>query len=94
LALARYLARGDLIHIAPYPALAGLNRPHQRMTRRVKMLGRVLVLRGIAAAHASTLQAHPQVHPRIAHLDAFLANVLGRLRKFDLIQVSTLIRHS
>jgi hypothetical protein len=51
----------------------------------MKMLGRVFVLRRIAAAHVAALQAHPQVHPRIAQLDAFLANMFRGLGKFDLI---------
>ena len=43
------------------------------MLRRVKMLGGVFVFRIIAAADVPTDQAQPQMDPRIAHLQAFLA---------------------
>jgi hypothetical protein len=39
----------------------------------VKMLGGVLVLRGIAAAHVTALEAKPQVDPGIAHFQTFFA---------------------
>ena len=38
------------------------------MSCRVEMLGRVLVLRAVAAAHVATVQTHPQVNPGIASL--------------------------
>jgi len=43
-------SRGELVHVTPYPRLAGLNGADERMLGAVKMLGRVLVLRRIAAA--------------------------------------------
>jgi hypothetical protein len=46
------------------------------MFAAVKVLGRVLILRGIAAAHVSALQAKPQVHPCIPDLHAIFADVL------------------
>jgi hypothetical protein len=51
----------------------------------MKMFGRVFVFRRIAATYVAALQAHPQVHPRIAHLDAFLANMFRGLGNPDLI---------
>ena len=48
----------NLIHVTPAPILSRLERSHNRMMGPVEMLGRVLVLRGIAAAHVTARQAH------------------------------------
>ena len=45
------------------------------MFGRMKMLCRVLVLRGIAAADMAALEAQPQMHPAVAHLQALLAAI-------------------
>lgn len=58
----------------------------------VKVLGGVLILRGIAAAHLAALQAHSQMHPGVAGLDALFADVLVCPDDFDLIEMRTL-RH-
>jgi hypothetical protein len=59
----------------------------------VKMLGGVLILGRIAASGMSADQAHAEVNPRIACLYAVLADMLGGLPDFDLIQVSALFWH-
>jgi hypothetical protein len=43
----------NLIDVAPHPAFSGLCRPDEGMSAGPKMLGRMLVLRGIAATHVS-----------------------------------------
>jgi hypothetical protein len=57
------------------------------------MLGRVLVLRRIATADMSADHAHSQVDPRIADLDAVLADMLAGLFYLDLIEMSALAGH-
>jgi hypothetical protein len=53
----------------------------------MKVLGRVLVLGRIAASHVSAFQAHPEMDPGIAHLDALVADVFGGFCKFDFVQM-------
>jgi hypothetical protein len=43
------------------------------MLRRTKMLSCMAVLRVVAATHVSTGPAYPQMDPRVAKLEAFLA---------------------
>src|SRR4051812_26636115 len=63
------------IDVAPAPAFARLERSDDRMLRRMEMLGGVLVLGVVAAADVATGPAKAQVHPGVAHLQAFLATV-------------------
>jgi hypothetical protein len=63
----------DLVDIAPAPILPRFERFDDRVLGRMKMLGRVLVLRRIAATHVPARQAQAQVYPAIAHLQTFLA---------------------
>jgi hypothetical protein len=69
------LFQHDLVNIAPHPILSRLDRAHERMLAAVEVLGRVLVARIIAAADVATRQAHAQMYPLGAHLQAFLAAV-------------------
>jgi hypothetical protein len=59
----------------------------------MEMFRSVRVLRGIAAAHIAADHAHPQMHPRVAHLHALFAGMLFRALKLDLVQVATFLRH-
>jgi hypothetical protein len=59
----------------------------------VKVLGRVLVLRGIAAADLPTLQTHAEVDPGIAHLYAFFANMLVGVFNLYVVEVGALFWH-
>jgi hypothetical protein len=65
----------DLIDVTPPPVLSGLEGLDDGMLRRVKMLGRVTILRVIAASDVSARQAQSEVHPSIAHLQTFLASL-------------------
>lgn len=58
-----------------------------------EVLGGMLVFGGIAAADMSAFQAHAQMDPHVAGLDAVLADVLVRLGESDLIKMRTLTRH-
>jgi hypothetical protein len=59
----------------------------------VEVLGRMPVLRRVAAGRMSADHAHTQVDPRIASLHAVFTHVLVGLRYFDLIKVGTFFRH-
>lgn len=58
------------------------------MLRVMKVLGRVLVPGGIAAPHMPAFQAHPQMDPGIAHLQAFLATLAAGSHVANLFKVS------
>jgi hypothetical protein len=64
------------------------------MMHFVEVLGRVLVLGRIAATHMPARQTQAQMHPRIAHLDAFFANMYVGVLNLNLIQMRALILHS
>lgn len=74
-----------LIDVAPTPVFSAFRRLNNRVLRRVEMTARVLSLRRIAAAHVATLQAHAQVHPLGACLQAFLAAFGVWFHLFDVI---------
>ena len=54
----------------------------------MEVLGCVLVLRRIAATHASALQAKPQVDPCVSGFDAVFTDVFVCALEFDLIEMS------
>jgi hypothetical protein len=59
----------------------------------MKMLGSVLVLRRVAAAHIATRHTQAQVNPCVAHFDALFADVRVRGCDFDLIEMLALGWH-
>jgi hypothetical protein len=60
----------------------------------VKVLGGMLVLRRIAAAHMTTVGAQTQVDPGIAGLDAVFADIHVRLYDLQVVcQMSTFSCH-
>jgi hypothetical protein len=63
------------------------------MFRVVKVLGSMLVLRRVATGRMSADQAHTQVNPRIAGLNAVFTHMLVGLSDFDLIKVSAFFGH-
>jgi hypothetical protein len=63
------------------------------MFRVVEMLGGVLVLGRVATGHMSADQAHAQVNPRIASLNAVFTHMLVGLSYFDLVKVSAFLGH-
>jgi len=89
-ALRRQLAGFKFVHIAPDPRLSRFNRADKRMFGAVEMLGGVLVLRRIAAAHVPARQAQAQMNPAIAKFDTLLAHMRVRGFDLDLIEVSAL----
>jgi hypothetical protein len=63
------------------------------MFRVVEMLGGVLVLGRVATGCMSADQAHTQVDPSIASLNAVLTHMLVGLSYFDLVKVSASFGH-
>ena len=59
----------------------------------VKVFGGVFVLGRVAAADIPADQAHTQMDPGIAELNAVLTNMFVRFSYFDLIEVSTFFWH-
>src|SRR4029078_6782231 len=70
----------ELIRVAPAPVLSGLQRADDLVPARMRVRGRVLVRRAVAAADVAALQADAQVQPLAAHAQAVLAAV-GRFRQ-------------
>jgi hypothetical protein len=57
------------------------------MMNMMEMLGRVFVLRRIAAAHVSAYHAHAQVDPGVSGFHTIFTNVLVRSFNFDLVEM-------
>jgi hypothetical protein len=83
-------SRSHLIDVAPHPGFAGLDGTNQRVLGVMEMLGRVLILRRIAAADVATFETKAQMNPGVASLHAILTNVLVGLRHVNLIGVFAL----
>jgi hypothetical protein len=63
------------------------------MLRFVKMFGGVLVLRGVTTGSMTADEAHAQVNPRVACLNAVFTYMLVGLRYFYLIEVRAFLWH-
>src|SRR5215470_9169958 len=83
----------DLIDEAPAPVLPGFERGNDRMLRRTEMLGRVLVLRFVAASDVSARPAQAQMRPAVSHGEAFLAARRVRRIGHDEVEVLAVRRH-
>src|ERR1700730_1111668 len=59
----------------------------------VEVFGGVFVFGRVATTDIAADEAHSQVNPGIAELNAVLTNMLRRFSYFDLIEVSTFFRH-
>jgi hypothetical protein len=71
-----------------------LERLHDWVARRVEMSGGVLVFGRIATPNVPADQANPEMNPRIAHGEAFLAPVgCARSDVADLIEVGAALTH-
>ena len=81
------------IHVAPGPAFAGLDGPHDRVLGPTEVFGRMLVPGAVAAAHVTAVKAHAEVDPGVAGLEALLSTIRVRTDVADRIEVRTLLRH-
>jgi hypothetical protein len=75
------------VDVTPPPMFAGLDRSDYRVIRMVEMLRGVAVFRVVTAADMAADQTFAQMHPRIAHLQAFFAAVGRRLYVANLREV-------
>ena len=80
----------SFVDIAPLPVFSGFKGLNDRVVRLLKVLSGMLVFGAVAAADVSTVFANAQVHPAIAHVQAFFAALSARGHFFDLIGVSAL----
>ena len=83
----------DLIDIAPAPSLGWIVTLDDRMFRRMKMPGGVLVGRIVAAADVTAGAADPQMQPNTAAPQAFLASERARRDAADAGDVGAALRH-
>ena len=77
----------DLVDVAPGPTLARLDGADDGVLAAMEVLGRVLVLGRVAAAHVTTNLAEAQMHPRVAHLQALFASLAVRAWVLYLVKV-------
>ena len=63
------------------------------MLRRMEVLGCVPVLRTVTAAHVTAMQAHAQVNPGVAGLQALFTALCVGADVADRIEVRALLRH-
>src|SRR5437867_4877765 len=75
------------IDIAPAPGFTGLERGDDRVLGGLEVPGGVLILRAIAASDVTAGAAQAQLHPRVAHLETFLAALAARPVSLDQAQV-------
>src|SRR5438105_15313033 len=68
----------QLVDVAPAPILAGLDRRHDGMMRRMEMHSRVPILRVIAATDMPAGSAQAQMNPGVAEPEALLATATTR----------------
>jgi hypothetical protein len=73
----------DLVEIAPRP-IGGRQRTHYRMARFMKMAGRMLPWRGIAATYMAACFAFAKRNPKISLFQTFLAGA-GRARLWEIV---------
>ena len=64
-----------IVSVAVDPPLAFGHIQDERVSGGMMVLGGVLVLRAVAAPHLPADQAHPQVDPGIARIEALLADL-------------------
>jgi hypothetical protein len=77
----------QVVDVAPAPSLAGLERLHDRVLSAVEVLGGVFVFRRVAATDMAALQAQPQVHPAVTHLQTLFAALGVRRDLLDLVEM-------
>jgi hypothetical protein len=83
----------DFVHVTPHPGLSRLDRAHQWVFGVVKVLGRMLIFGRITTGRMSANQAHAEVDPGVAGLDAVFAYMLIRCSYFDLVKVRAYFSH-
>src|SRR6516162_8654641 len=77
----------EAVDVAPTPRLAGLKRLHDRVLSAVEVLGGVFVFRRVAVTDMAALQAQPQVHPAVTHLQTLFAALCAWRYLLDLVEM-------
>src|SRR5580698_3645868 len=87
------LLQKDLIHVAPLPGFSRLKRLHDGVLGLMKMLGSMLVLGGVTAAHVAANEALPQMHPGVAHFQTLFATLAAGRYLPNFFHVRTSLLH-
>jgi len=74
-----------IVDIAPTPVFAPLSGLDDRVLGRMKMCAGVAIFRRVAAPYMPALQAHTDMKPGIAGLEAFFAALGVRFNRFDVV---------
>jgi|SRR5271156_609028 len=82
------------LHVAPSPLLPGLDGAHDRVLGLMEMLRRVLAYGTVAAAYVSTDEAHAQMDPPLADLEALFTSSGVRTNVVNLVKVGTRDGHT
>jgi hypothetical protein len=91
--LGRWGLEEQLVGVTPPPVLPGLERPDDRVLRRVPVRCGMAVGRTVAATDVTTGQAEPQVDPLVADAQTILATFSRRCDLSDLVSVFTRTVH-
>src|SRR5262245_33035664 len=71
-------SHGGVVQVAPPPALARLERTHERVLGGPEVRGRVSAPGRVAAADVSAGEAHAEVNPALAEVETLLAPLRSR----------------
>ena len=84
------LIEHQFINVAPAPPFSWLERFYDWVFGRVKVARGVFVLRRVATADVTAAHTQPQMHPRVANLQAIFASVGARGYFSNLIEMCAL----
>ena len=80
----------QLVDIAPAPGFSGFDGPNDRVIRRVRVLGRMFVLRAVATPDMTASEAQAQMDPVISCLEALFATGAARSDWANVVQMGAL----
>jgi hypothetical protein len=79
----------ELVDVAPSPVFTGFKRSHDGVIGGVKVLGGVLIFRGVTAADVSAGKTHAQMNPAITTFKTLFTSLRGSRRHVpDLVKMS------
>jgi hypothetical protein len=77
------------VDVAPHPAFARFDGPHQWMLAPMEMFGCALVFGRVTTSNIAALQAKPKMDPPVPHFDAFFADALVCAGDLYLVEMGT-----
>ena len=83
-----------IVDITERPIFAGFKRTDDRMFRRLKVPGGVMIRRTVTAAHVPARLAQAKMDPLAARLQTVLASIRARRDLYDLIDVLTVFHRT